>query len=389
MLHFFLFVPLVGLLAALLAGCMAGAPPGRFAPAETPVGLRVGDIVDTRSGKTISSEKLMEDLAQARVVYVGETHTSTEDHQVQLEISEGLYAKNHSLLLAMEMFPRQAQPALDRYTQSLSSEEAFLEESQWSKVWGFPFELYRPIVSFAQDRHLKILALNIPPSIAHKISRSGLDSLTPEERSKVAEQFNFQDIEHRMHIQEEYDSHAKEYIKEFQTFYEAQLAWEETMAETLARAVSSFSGKEQIVVVIGRGHINYRFGVPKRASDRVAHTYRTVVPLPVNYEGSMIDPKLADYVWVTKIPESSQRARLGVMVRALLSGDGLEVLGVLPDSPAAKAGIQKGDIIRDIDGSAVKSVEELHKVIAENSRVHEITIKRGNRLIPLTAFISH
>ncbi len=46
---------------------------------------------------------------------------------------------------------------------------------------------------------------------------------------------------------------------------------------------------------------------------------------------------------------------LGLYLRALEKGEGAFVYKVVPDSPADKAGIQKGDIIVEYEGSAVKS----------------------------------
>ncbi len=47
-----------------------------------------------------------------------------------------------------------------------------------------------------------------------------------------------------------------------------------------------------------------------------------------------------------------------------LSGDyGAVVNEVRPDSPAAKAGIQKNDVIVEFDGERVRSVAELRRLV--------------------------
>jgi len=58
------------------------------------------------------------------------------------------------------------------------------------------------------------------------------------------------------------------------------------------------------------------------------------------------------------------RARLGVRFRPLPSSEGLEILDVLPGSPAAKAGIKKGDILYLLDGKPATSLEEVRRGLA-------------------------
>ncbi|MGV8074104.1 MAG: ChaN family lipoprotein [Syntrophobacteraceae bacterium] len=340
-------IGVLGFLAILSAGCTTMSPPQPARVEGQVRALRPEDIVDTKTAKTISFDSLMDELSRASAIYVSETHTSVEDHHIQLKIAEGLYTRNNSLALAMEMFPGQAQPALDRYSQGALSEAALLQEANWEKVWGYPFSLYRGLLSFAAEKHLKVIGINIPPEIVRKVSRGGLSSLTMEERSQLAEDIGLNDPEHRKYIQEEFENHFKGSIKEFDALYEAQTAREETMAETLARSLYSGRGK-QILVIIGRGHMDYRFGVPRRTWNRTNLIYKTLMPLPFNYPDNIIDPKLADYVWLKKEAEPAERARSGAKVQELATSDGLEVRSVLPESPASKARIQKGDILQSL-----------------------------------------
>jgi uncharacterized iron-regulated protein len=102
-----------------LAGCC-----GRLSLPPTPAqgffeGLKPGDILETRTGRIISLEVLLEQLDEARVVYLGETHTRLEDHHLQERILKG------------EL-----------------TEEEFLRQVNWEEIWGYHFRLYRPMVLF-------------------------------------------------------------------------------------------------------------------------------------------------------------------------------------------------------------------------------------------------
>jgi len=402
---FWMFLRVLGLLALLMipAACSTTHVPAqsRSIPApppeakaqpqpaiESPGPLKPGDIIDVKSGKPISFETLIAQLSAARIVYVGEMHTSIEDHRVQLQVLKGLHARNPSLALAMEMFPHEAQTVLDRYSAGRLTEEQFLKKTRWDKVWGYPFQLYQPILTWAHDHGLKLIGLNAPQEVVRKIARTGLASLTPSERKRIAADFHLDDPEHRDYLRQQYEQHLKSSIKSFDTFYEAQLAWEETMADTLARSLRSMPENGQILVLIGNGHILDKVGVPRLTGLRVEHNYRTVVTLPVDEAAKEIEPEIGDFVWITQRSETAHRGRLGIMLRPASSGKGMEVVDIFPDGPAAKAGVRKGDVLYKIDGIPVKNMNALHKALAGEKPDHELTLKRGGRDVTISITLS-
>lgn len=366
----------------LFAGCTTLGPrTGEVPSATTP--LRVGDIVDTKEGRRIDFDALMSSLSEADVVYVGETHVSAADHQIQRKIAVELLSRRSALVLALEMFPREAQATLDRYSRGELSEAEFLREVEWEKVWGFPFSLYKPIIGWAAEKHLPIIGLNAPQEVVRKVSRGGLASLDPTDRSRLANDFDLTNWAHRKRIEEEFAGHAKGPIKDFESFYEAQLAWEETMAETLARTLKERKGSSPVLVMIGKGHIEGRSGVPDRALKRFQHRYKTVMPFPIDYPESVITPGIADYVWITGKVSRLPQGRLGVLVRPLQTGQGLEVLSIHPDSPAERAGVQVKDVIVAVNGQPVKDIATLHRVVAESSGSVKLRIMRSGSSVEL------
>jgi uncharacterized iron-regulated protein len=376
----FLKTCLFCLAVSSLAGCAAvGAG---FLSAGTQKGsaeLHVGDVIETATGKVITLDELIPKLSDASIIYIGEMHTSSEDHQAQLTILKKLSESNKCIEMGMEMFPGAAQPVLNRFIQGEMTEDEFLQEVQWDQVWGFPFQLYRPLIDFARDRHMRILGLNAPHKVVSAIAHHGLASLTEEDRAQVAREFHLDDPKNRLRIQQEFTGHGKEGIKDFESFFEAQLAWEETMAETLAQRLKETGGKCMVVVIVGKGHINGRLGVPYLTALRVPDKYKTVAPLPIDYPFSTFDPDLADYVLITDKTELFHRPRLGVMIQSAASGKGAEVLSVAPDTPAEKAGIRKGDVIISVDGTAVNSAEDVQQALAKEGPAHKIVIERAKK----------
>ncbi|MBZ5516809.1 MAG: PDZ domain-containing protein [Acidobacteriia bacterium] len=66
---------------------------------------------------------------------------------------------------------------------------------------------------------------------------------------------------------------------------------------------------------------------------------------------------------------------------------GVEVKEVVDDSPAAKAGLVKGDIILEFAGEKVRSGEQLRRLVRETPPDHDVTIvvRRGSETKTLTA----
>jgi hypothetical protein len=119
------------------------------------------------------------------IVLLGERHDSAADHHWQLATIERLYAADPRLVLGFEMFPRRAQPALDRWVAGQLTEAQFLAETDWAQVWGFDPALYLPIFRFARDNRIPMLALNVSSRLVRLTARGGWASVPQAEREGV------------------------------------------------------------------------------------------------------------------------------------------------------------------------------------------------------------
>ena len=135
---------------------------------ETDMGIRV-ELVRLPVGIETDRSKPFDDiaarLANYQVIYVGENHTSYEDHLLQLEIIRAMYEHSPRLAIGMEMFNRPVQPVIDRYLAGELDEKSFLKESGYFKNWSFDYRFYRDIINFAKYNHLPIIALNLEKDI--------------------------------------------------------------------------------------------------------------------------------------------------------------------------------------------------------------------------------
>jgi uncharacterized iron-regulated protein len=369
------------LLLLALQGCGALSIRSHV-PSPTPgEAYKVGEVVELATGERITFQEMIRDLEAARVVYVGETHVSRADHALQLKVARALLERHPQLAIGVEMVPRTLQPVLDRWVKGLLSEEDLLEELAWEETWGHDFALYRPLFQLTRDHRLPMVALNAPGDLVRKVARDGLAGLDARERSQLAVRFLDDDPRHRAFVEEEFRSHAHGGFENFQHFYEAQLAWDETMAETLAQWLRDHADF-QVLVLAGKGHVNYRFGVPERTKRRLEHRYAIVVPMPVHDTALQVSPEIGDYLVVTEKerPFPGHGLRLGIVLDREKTESGLYVKAVLPGSRAARSGLKPGDRIVAVDGRTIGDIRELHEVVRGGGGRRTFTVeRRGNR----------
>lgn len=83
----------------------------------------------------------------------------------------------------------------------------------------------------------------------------------------------------------------------------------------------------------------------------------------------------------------TQRPKLGMQVEEQSSGKGLKVLEVKADAPAAKAGLKPGDIIEQIEGRSVNSLDEMNGALKEGSLTFQMDIRRNGKAMTLKCSI--
>jgi uncharacterized iron-regulated protein len=246
---------------------------------------------------------VLQKLSQADVVYLGETHDRLADHQAQLEIIRALHRLRPKLAIGMEMFQRPYQSVLDRYLDNRLTEAELQDQSQYAKRWGYDWTFYAPILRFAQANKLPVIALNTPTEVTRKTSRTGLESLALPERRFIppASAIVLEPEAYRERIQKIYaESHHGSVSINAERFFQAQVLWDETMAERIAQTLQQ-QPKTLVVVLVGQGHIIYGDGIPARVARRMQAKQSpfTQISLLLNTDEPEIqrDRQSADYIW--------------------------------------------------------------------------------------------
>jgi uncharacterized iron-regulated protein len=82
------------------------------------------EIIDTGNPRQLG--KLTAELAQNRVLFIGEVHDRPEHHRNQLHIIKSVYARYPDLAIGVEYFQKPFQPYLDDYIAGRITEREML-----------------------------------------------------------------------------------------------------------------------------------------------------------------------------------------------------------------------------------------------------------------------
>jgi len=289
------------LLLLACAGCAGAAGRGPQTPeAVVRAQSEPRVLVDASTGEAVTLEALVAELRTKRVVYVGERHDQPADHGVQYSVLRRLHAEEPALAIGMEMFQVPFQEPLDEWSAGRIDETVLRRETEYDERWGYDFSMYRPILEYARNRGIEVVALNAPREVAYAVAKGGVDSLDPEMAARLPE-LDLDDAEHRAMFDAEFDVGEHGAEETVDQYYQAQVVWDETMGSRVAQTLSRPDGPLKMVVFAGRVHVKRGLGVPDRAAKRGAAPYVVVMPMTDDElkEELRLPPEArsADYFW--------------------------------------------------------------------------------------------
>ncbi len=338
--------------------------PASADPADIDPGTKVLDVSSLGE-----MEGLIEQLSDDRVVFIGETHDRYEDHLNQLAIIRGLHERGHSIAIGMEFFQQPFQDALDAYIAGDLSEAQLLRESEYFERWRFDYRLYRPILRYAQEQGIPLIALNLPREITDKVGDGGIASLAPEEAALIPQEIDREDAEYLRHLERIFEMHPKDDNASFERFLEVQLLWDEGMAERAVRWLRA-NPESRLIVLAGAGHVAYGRGIPARVERRLR------VPMSVVMSGQQrrLDPAMADYLLYPRPVALPKTGLMGVMLDTEAAGEGVAVQGFARQSGAREAGVKAGDRIIEIGDVPVDSYADIRIALMDSRPGQRIPI---------------
>ena len=357
-----------------LAMEQVGAQHPHTLPAQAPAGARVQvaatPVLELRSAPQL--EDIIPALSAMRVVLVGETHDRYDHHQTQLEIIRRLHALNPRLAIGMEVFQQPFQNILDDYIAGELDEQEMLRGTGYYRRWKYDFRLYAPILAYAREHGLPVIALNLPVELTDRISRVGIDNLTAAEREQLPADIDYSDTAYAQRLRDIYERHPGSAGRGFEGFLEVQLAWDEGMAERAAGYLEAHPDK-RMVLLAGSGHLAYGSGIPQRLQRRLGDDMAVILN---DWHGEL-RPGLADYLLLPQQQSLPPAGKLGALLEE--REDRLLITDCLADSPCKQAGLKAGDRILSINDLPVNELADLRLIMWKKKPGDRVTLALQRR----------
>lgn len=193
----------------------------------------------TGEGNEIEIDVLAKALLGYNAVFIGEYHGNETIHKFQHELLPLIHKFNNKISISMEMFERDVQHLLDSFLAGEISHDEFLSNS---RPWINYTDDYQPIVLFAKDHALPVIASNIPRRVASLYARHGtLDNISESDKKYLPGKIVVLEDEYKRRFIETIgnighprgESSGPENMSIIDRMYKAQCLKDDTMAESI------------------------------------------------------------------------------------------------------------------------------------------------------------
>jgi uncharacterized iron-regulated protein len=343
----------------------------------------------------VAAAAVVDQSLAADVILLGESHDSAEHHRWQLQLLSALHVRRPDMAIALEMFPRRVQPALDRWVAGELDEAAFLEASDWRSVWSFNPSLYLPIFHFARMNRVPLLAVNVDRALTRAVAERGFASLPEDEREGLAEpapapegyvDLLFDSWREHLPLKPE-DASPERDSDDFRRFVETQLVWDRAMAQGIAAALERQPGV-LVVGLMGSGHVVHGWGVAHQLEALGFPGVVSLLPWDRGSDCARLVAGYADAVFGVEAPPrppAAPRVRLGVTLEPVPTG--VRIASIAAGSVASSARLRVGDVIIELGGTRVETPGQVAQAVARQPPGSWLPIKvqRGRRTLERVA----
>jgi uncharacterized iron-regulated protein len=337
-----------------------------FFSRDLPAGSRIQQPEDARAmdppvvnlRQTSPLTQIAEQIANSRVVFVGETHTRYDHHLVQLEILKHLYQKSPKLALGVEWFQQPFQKHLDDYIAGHITEKEMLHLTDYFNRWNYDYRLYRPIIQYAREQGIPVIALNASHELMTALSQSGFEDLPDELKQQLPDDYDWSDKKYEQYLRAMFDLHP-EYQGEFEDFLRGQLTWDESMAERAAEYLQD-KPDQRMLILAGSGHIMFGYGIPNRLQRRLDVEQSLVL---VSEDLLPVSADIADYLVISAQQELEPVGLIGAFLET--QGQLIVIKDFSHNSAAEDAGLEKGAVIIGIDEHTIASFADFKLTLME------------------------
>ncbi|MBN2195005.1 MAG: ChaN family lipoprotein [Polyangiaceae bacterium] len=261
-------------------------------------GQRLGD------GAALTGAELLDALAEADLVCVGERRAEPAAHWAELAILYGLTRRaelsGRHVGLALEVWQVDAQKSLDDFVAGKMDEADLLEQTEWRQNWGFDFGLYRPMINFERSSGGELVGVGARRELVGLVAQHGLAALDPELQKDLPE-LDLDDPEHHDSFTAKVAVARHRRHHDPENEYAAAVLRDETMAAAAARWLGAKQPVRQLILLAGVDHCR-RPAVPKRVLRRLSGA-RALSVLPAASPSESADVPGYDFLFVLGSPE--------------------------------------------------------------------------------------
>lgn len=325
-------------------------------PADT-AALNPAQATPVTATDDSSFSALVNEISSRRVVYIGETHDRYDHHLNQLAVIEHLYRTGVDFAIGTEFFQRPFQQHLDDYIAGDIDEKSLLKRSGYYQNWGYDFRLYRPVVEFARQHGIPLVALNAPSELVSQVSDKGYEGLAEEWRAMLPEVQLPADAAYKDRLWGVFQLHSGS-DRRFDRFLQVQLLWDEYMAESAADYLQRNPGRK-LVVLAGSGHVAEGSGIPQRVHIRVPEPYAILTSVD-SRSARIFD---ADHLLLASGEQLPSAGKLGLYMRE--NDKGVTVQRWARQRDDGDERIMPGDLISHIAGERIRSMEDIRLALLD------------------------
>ncbi len=259
----------LGLTATLLSACVAASGSHTAAPAKAAAAVapaKLGDLTDfalmytdggKRTAKQMSVAEAADILKDFDVIFIGEQHRHPGNHIAQMALYRAIQERAPNTGLSLEHFERDVQGVIDDYLAGKIGETPMRDKA---RAWdNYPVS-YRPMVEYAKERGLPVIAAEVPGSVVRCVGERGpefLDTMKPEQRGWAAAKLNITDGAYKdkfLKFAAGDGSHGEDGAKDKPKgpgaaalrAYAAQVARDDTMAESIYLHLQKNPGRKMV-----------------------------------------------------------------------------------------------------------------------------------------------
>ena len=231
--------------------------------------------------RIVSLEQAADMLLGYDVIFIGESHRHPGNHLAQMQLFRAIHERARNVSLSMEQFERDVQTVVDAYLAGQIGEGPFIETA---RAWGNYRTSYRPLVEYAKEHGLTVIASNAPEKVVRCVGIEGeifLKRLKPAQRTWAAESLDLRagayrdkfmdfvqgDAAHGGDPDAAEEGEAKLPSEGALRSYAAQITRDDTMAEYIVQHLAAHPD-QKIVHLNGSFHSDSFLGTVERVKAR-------------------------------------------------------------------------------------------------------------------------